>query len=165
MRTSQLFRKEMREAVADEGRIQSPAAAPSISLSFSGGYFHSHNDRFHVCRIAELRDRSQGHHRRVKMWIATVEHDDIVPLCRLQRPKLILKSDGLGRVNGTNFQYVARHHHMWIAEVAAVIVQALGHVAEHGTPSVRRRSIGTERYGLPKVTPPNATQLGRGTAV
>ena len=35
MRTSQLFKKQMREAVADDGRIQSPAAAPRMSLSFS----------------------------------------------------------------------------------------------------------------------------------
>ena len=80
----------MRQVAAGEGRVQFPrsgieyAGFVQCRFAVSHADFPIDDDRMYIRGIGELRDRGQGHHRRVEMRFAAVEHDDIRLLARFE---------------------------------------------------------------------------------
>ena len=81
------------------------------------------------------------------MRFAHVDQHHIGFLADLQRAEIIRAAQRAGGIDGGHLQHLARRQDRRVAEVAAVIMHRLRHVAEHVIAPVRCGGVGAERHG------------------
>ena len=81
------------------------------------------------------------------MWLEQVHQDDVGLLAGFERADLMLQAERARGIDGHHFQHLAVRQHARVAEVAAVVMHGLEHVAEHVVATVGCDAVRPQGHG------------------